>query len=147
MSPLGDRFRRLFSSTLVTDDQKRAAIAHAIGRCPSCSSFPTGHTVANLATAMVGPDRVSRLRHLTDLIESRAWDDLLRIQEWDPRSDVIDVLALKCPDNGMHVMLVDHPFEMWASDRQLNAFAISEPDSRELGRRVENQWTLLQTAS
>ncbi len=124
-----------------TARQKREAFVKNIGRCPSCTEFPSGHAVARLSCMIVDWIRDPKLDHLRQLISESSWDSLVAIDEWNPRADVVMLLVLKCPNGAWNLILLYQPFELWVREEILASHPVTAADSDRLGALLTGRWT------
>ena len=84
--------------------------------CPVCGNHLRGHRYALLASIVENPRDLCRLHQFMSDIKSRSWSEVLRFNEWQGDSDVIQLFAIRCPSSLLALTLVRSPFELYDDD-------------------------------
>jgi hypothetical protein len=82
-------------------------------RCARCKQSLEGHEYRLIATTILNPENRQRFRELLTAVEAHRWRTVLTFQEWIGNQDDAEVYAIRCPNGGLSVVLIDSPFELY----------------------------------
>lgn len=108
--------------------------------CPICDKELRGHKYTLLASIVDKPKNQFRLREFLNDIRSRKWSDVLRVNEWQGDSDVVQLYALKCPTSRLVLILVRSPVDLYDDDHIEGIESLTEEESATLNDVIKS-WT------
>jgi hypothetical protein len=107
--------------------------------CPVCGEELRGHRYALLASIVDDAKDRSRLDKFLNDIKSRTWSEVLRFNEWQGDSDVIQLYAISCPTSLLALILIHSPFELYDDDHLVRIESLTTEESSTLKAATERR--------